>query len=73
MSTPTAGGGMPVVHSAADLHSVGSGTTSTSSLHAYSVSNGRPLRSGSMDDVRLAAGNISQLLHNPTEDSKGCG
>ena len=49
---------MPVVHSSADLNSVGSSSTansSTSSLHAYSVSGGRPLRSGSMDDVRLAA------------------
>ena len=48
---------MPVVHSSADLNSVGSSTanSSTSSLHAYSVSGGRPLRSGSMDDVRLAA------------------
>ena len=50
---------LPAVHSAADLNSVGStANSSTSSLHAYSVSNARPLRSGSMDDVRMV-GNTS--------------
>lgn len=55
---------IPIVHSSADLNSVGSSTanSSTSSLHAYSVSGGRPLRSGSMDDVRLAANGKSTLI-----------
>lgn len=46
---------------ALDLDSAGSSTanSSTSSLHAYSVSNGRPIRSGSMDDVRMTATTIS--------------
>ncbi|XP_067936176.1 FERM domain-containing protein 4A-like isoform X2 [Watersipora subatra] len=52
-------GKMPNVCSATDLNSAGPGTThsSNSSLHAYSVSGARPLRTGSMDDVRFAASN----------------
>lgn len=65
---------IPAIHSSADLNSVGSNTahSSTSSLHAYSVANGRPIRSGSMDDVRLAGSANGTLSRCHLKTIPGC-